>query len=432
MLVNTLAPTRCHRIRILSSVTNHTRGYRYSPRLWNTNNNSPSDIDKQTISNGFTPTMAGDKKSKKEPAVPRPSASVLLVSPTNQFLLLQRVKQSSSFASAHVFPGGNVSKFHDGEMPGPESPDRHVDSEVYRKAAIRETFEESGIVLARNAGFGRLIEVPEKEREEGRRMVHSNEVPFEQWLAGKGGRADTGMVFVLIAQLSGHANVTSEGLIPFTRWVTPTNVPKRFTTQMYIYFLPTSSATPLSAPGQAETGSASGEEGFEPEVSIPTPTTDGGLEHTTARFLPASAWLRLAQEGRIILFPPQFFLLHQAAQYLDNLSSPTAYGSITRDHVPREELEARRSRLVEAIKSGSPPWTEKCISPTVQPPRGGKRREDGRVVLGLERPGPELEAANAGRRGHSEDCVLVDFRKEGPRRVAVISREEAMRPEAKL
>lgn len=100
--------------------------------------------------------------------------------------------------------------------------------------------------------------------------------------------------------------------------------------------------------------------------------------------------------------------------------------------MPREELEARRSQLVEAIKSGNPAWTEKCISPTVQPPRGGKRREDGRVVLGLERPGPELEAANAGRRGHSEDCVLVDFRKEGPRRVAVISREEAMRPEAKI
>ena len=220
-------------------------------------------------------------------------------------------------------------------------------------------------------------------------------------------------------------------MIPFTRWVTPTNVPKRFTTQMYIYFLPTSSATPLSSSAGDQTNAANGED-FEPEVSIPTPTTDGGLEHTTARFLPASAWLRLAQEGRIILFPPQFVLLHQAAQFLDNLSAPTAYGSITRDHVPQEELEARRKRLVDLIKSGNPPWTEKCISPTVQPPRGGKRREDGRVVLGLERPGPELEAANAGRRGHTEECVLVDFRKEGPRRVAVISREEAMKPESKI
>jgi len=132
-------------------------------------------------------------KGKKEIPVPRPSASVLLVSPQNQFLLLQRVKQSSSFASAHVFPGGNVSEFHDGEMPGPDSPERHVDSEIYRMAAIRETFEESGIVLARNSGFGRLIEVPEAEREEGRRLVHSDKIPFEKWLAGKGGKADTGI-----------------------------------------------------------------------------------------------------------------------------------------------------------------------------------------------------------------------------------------------
>ncbi|KAK3094296.1 hypothetical protein LTR53_019442, partial [Teratosphaeriaceae sp. CCFEE 6253] len=99
-------------------------------------------------------------------------------------------------------------------------------------AAVRETFEESGILLARNNGFGRLIEVPESEREEGRRLIHDNKVPFARWLAQKGGRADI------------------EGLIPFTRWVTPTNVPKRFTTQMYLYFLPTLNSTPLTEASQ--------------------------------------------------------------------------------------------------------------------------------------------------------------------------------------
>ena len=151
-----LAHARCQKQRIFHPVA-QSRCFTRSTGLRNSDNQT--DTDKQTISNGFAP-MAGDK-TKREPAVPRPSASVLLVSPQNQFLLLQRVKQSSSFASAHVFPGGNVSTFHDGEMPGPESPDRHVDSDVYRMAAIRETFEESGIILARNSGFGRLIEVPE-------------------------------------------------------------------------------------------------------------------------------------------------------------------------------------------------------------------------------------------------------------------------------
>lgn len=118
--------------------------------------------------------------------------SVLLISPQNQVLLLRRVRTSSSFPSAHVFPGGNLSAQHDGNIPGPDDPSRHEDSEAYRLAAIRETFEESGILLAKNAGFGRLIEVEDKEREEGRHKVHAGEVEFRKWLAAKGGRADIG------------------------------------------------------------------------------------------------------------------------------------------------------------------------------------------------------------------------------------------------
>lgn len=126
------------------------------------------------------------------PAVPRPSSSVLLISPTNEILLLHRVHGASSFASAHVFPGGNVDPFHDGEVPAPNDPARHEDGRVYRLAAIRETFEESGIVLARNNGFGRLIEVEDPQREAGRKLVHERKIAFEKWLAGKGGRADVG------------------------------------------------------------------------------------------------------------------------------------------------------------------------------------------------------------------------------------------------
>ena len=376
-----------------------SRSFVASTVLYNNDNQLLQEaLRGQTESNGFDP-MA--QTAKKAPAIPRPSSSVLLVSPNNQVLLLQRVKQSSSFPSAHVFPGGNVSEAHDGRVPSTDSFKRHEDSEVYRMAAIRECFEESGILLARNNGFGRLIEVPESEREEGRRAIHSNKITFPQWLAQKGGHADI------------------EGLVPFTRWVTPTNVPRRFTTQMYIYFLPTLSSTPLSDSSQA---------GSEEEVKIPMPTTDGGLEHTTARFLPASVWLRLGQENRIILFPPQFFLLHQVAQHLDGLSGPTAYGSISRDPLPREELEARRKALLDFVKTGEPPWTEKVISPIVVPPRDGAKRPDNRSLLGLEKPGPEL--AGSGRVGEKDQCVLVHFRKEGPRHLAVISRQEAL--DAKL
>jgi 8-oxo-dGTP pyrophosphatase MutT (NUDIX family) len=350
------------------------------------------------------------KDAKKKPLdVPRPSASVLLISPQNQVLLLQRVKQSSSFPSAHVFPGGNVSTFHDGASPEPSSPQRHEDSEIYRLAAIRETFEESGILLARNNGFGRLIEVPEAEREAGRKAVHANEISFTKWLAQKGGRADV------------------EGLIPFTRWVTPTNVPRRFTTQMYLYFLPTSNSASAVNDKLSEAAES------EAEVVIPNPTTDGGKEHTTARFLPAAAWCRLAQEGRLIMFPPQFFLLHLVAQFLDELKSPTAYSSLSREAVDRAELEQRRKRLVEFVtKTGEPVrWTEMCISPGPVPL--AKKREDGRSVMGLHRPGVELEQMpGAKREGCRDYFVLTRFSKEGPRDLAVITREEALEAGAKL
>ena len=117
---------------------------------------------------------------------------MILISPLNQVLLLHRVQTSTSFPSAHVFPGGNVSSFHDGEAADPEIPERHVDSKVYRMAAIRETFEESGILLAKSKSTGGLLNVPEEERERGRKAVHANTVSFPSWLAQHGGEADIG------------------------------------------------------------------------------------------------------------------------------------------------------------------------------------------------------------------------------------------------
>jgi 8-oxo-dGTP pyrophosphatase MutT (NUDIX family) len=108
-------------------------------------------------------------------------------------LLLHRVKTSTSFASAHVFPGGNVSASHDGVVPDEDSPERHIDSNVYRMAAIRETFEESGILLAKNKSNGQLLNVPEKDREEGRKLIHAGKVSFPDWLDQRGGVADTGL-----------------------------------------------------------------------------------------------------------------------------------------------------------------------------------------------------------------------------------------------
>lgn len=84
----------------------------------------------------------------------------------------------------------------------------------------------------------------------------------------------------------------------------------------------------------------------------------------------------------------------------------------------RNELEQQRELLREFLKSSDPVWAEKCISPT----QVMRLKSDGRAVLGLDKPGPELEGS--GRSGEKQRVVLVDFAKGGPRKVEVRWREE--------
>jgi hypothetical protein len=163
---------------------------------------------------------------------------------------------------------------------------------------------------------------------------------------------------------------------------------------MYLYFLP------LPLESEKSLLSEIPAEGEREEIQIPT--SDGGVEIAEAQFLPASEWLRKAERGEIILFPPQFVLLSLAAQFLDK--EPR--------RIAPDELQRRREQLTEFAHSGSPPWTEKCISPKV-----GKFVEDGRAVLTLEHPGPELEGTD--RRGESERAVLVRFKNGSARELSL-------------
>ncbi|KAB5549605.1 NUDIX domain-containing protein [Coniochaeta sp. 2T2.1] len=332
--------------------------------------------------------------------------SILLLSPTNKVLLLHRVRTSTSFPSAHVFPGGNLSTFHEGPIPDVHSAGRHTDGEAYRLAAVRETFEESGILLARRQNDGRVLNVPSDILEDGRKKTHGEKVKFGDWVASLGGKPDV------------------DNILPFTRWVTPTNVPKRFTTQMYLYMIPLPDSTSdsgildASSPKQA--------------VIVQTPTHDGGLEHTAAKFDSVSAWLDKARDGSIILFPPQLYLLTLLSEFLT--------GDPPRSSSKDDKVKhyARQRSAVTAFLSQVPttpagmqvakehpaavvPWAEKVISPTALFTLPG----DGRLVLGLDKPGPEL--VQSGRAGDPDRVVLVDFKKEGPRRVEVRTREEVLR-----
>lgn len=299
-------------------------------------------------------------KSKKELPPASPSASILLISPANQILLLLRVSSSSTFASAHVFPGGHCSP-QDGHLPPPSDPSYHEDSPAYRHAAIRECFEESGILLARKRdNTDGLVELTEQERDEGRKAVHAEKIPFAQWVKEKGGEIGT------------------EGLVPFTRWLTPANIPKRYSTQMYLYFLPLESGLELGKQTN--------------QMHIPTP--DGGVEHTAAKFAWAGEWIESALKGECVLFPPQFFLLSLLADFL----KPQSYGEGKLD---TKQLQEQRRQLMEFVKGEDPPWGDKCISPNTLKTSGDT------LWMGMEDAGPELEGT--GRSGDKERVLRVEL-----------------------
>ncbi|KAK2051859.1 NUDIX domain-containing protein [Colletotrichum caudatum] len=341
-------------------------------------------------------SSSSPSKRAKEVTEPRPSSSILLLSPTNQVLLLHRVETSTSFASAHVFPGGNLDPFHDGEVPSKDAPQRHEDGHAYRLGAIRECFEETGILLATKKNSNdrsTLVNVSAVDRDRARKQIYGGKVRFADWVDSVGGVPDTGR------------------LIPFTRWVTPANVPKRFTTQMYIYMLPFSASTGPSA--------------MENEIIVPTP--DGGVEHTAAKFDDASTWLYRADKGEIILFPPQYYLLHLVSQFCKAAAPSPGHGDAYFASQRNGLLDFLESVPTTAAARRHPtagiPWAHKVMSPHSLFVREG----DGRLVLGLDKPGPELRGSDRG--GDWDRVVLVKFTRDGPRKVEVRGREEVLREE---
>eukprot|EP01036_Dinobryon_divergens_P000126 gene126-146_t len=92
---------------------------------------------------------------QREPAPLRPAATVLLLrdSPNGIEVLMTRRSMTASFApGAYVFPGGGIdpadSAAHALAHRRPTQSDLHLTQAI---AAIRESFEELGILFARHA-----------------------------------------------------------------------------------------------------------------------------------------------------------------------------------------------------------------------------------------------------------------------------------------
>jgi 8-oxo-dGTP pyrophosphatase MutT (NUDIX family) len=125
-----------------------------------------------------------------------------------------------------VFPGGSVDK-NDNEII--------ARSELYtggeglaaaalsfRIAAIRETFEESGILLARSKGSKALVDARRAGEIEAAHRAELNEgkITFLKLLT------DNGLVLAL------------DQLVPYAHWITPEGLPKRFDTWFFLAAAP--------------------------------------------------------------------------------------------------------------------------------------------------------------------------------------------------
>ena len=165
-----------------------------------------------------------------EAVVPRPASTILLLrdgadSEIEVFMMVRHYEIDFN-SGALVFPGGSVDKGDQEIIQNPElySGGERLDASdlSFRIAAIRETFEESGILLAHPRGSKALIDAKRAGEIEAahRTQLCEGKISFGQVLA------DSGILLAL------------DELVPYAHWITPEGVPKRFDTWFFLAAAP--------------------------------------------------------------------------------------------------------------------------------------------------------------------------------------------------
>ncbi len=136
------------------------------------------------------------------PVEPRPAASVLLTSGRDpwQLVMVRRPGGAEFAPSAYVFPGGSL-QAEDRDFPDAD-----------RSAAVRELFEEVGILVAR--------------QRTGRFAVDADSQRLREAMAA-------GLAWSAAVRESG-LNLAFDRLVFLARWITPELVLRRFDTRFYL------------------------------------------------------------------------------------------------------------------------------------------------------------------------------------------------------
>jgi 8-oxo-dGTP pyrophosphatase MutT (NUDIX family) len=172
-----------------------------------------------------------------EAVAPRPASTILLLRGSTKnvdgksrdeievFMMVRHYEIDFS-SGALVFPGGSVDK---GDQEIIANPALYAGGEgldasalSFRIAAIRETFEESGILLARLSGSNSFVDARRAGEIEAahRGALCEGKTTFSKILA------DNGLLLAL------------DELVPYAHWITPEGMPKRFDTWFFLAAAP--------------------------------------------------------------------------------------------------------------------------------------------------------------------------------------------------
>jgi 8-oxo-dGTP pyrophosphatase MutT (NUDIX family) len=166
-----------------------------------------------------------------EIVAPRQASTVLLLRDSKaaselEIFMMVRHHQIEFNSGALVFPGGSVDS-NDREIaanPALYSGGEGLDAQAlgFRIAAIRETFEESGILLARPKGSNELVDAKCASEIEAAHRAELN---------------DRKTTFLKVLTDNGMRLAIDE-LLPYAHWITPEGMPKRFDTWFFLAAAP--------------------------------------------------------------------------------------------------------------------------------------------------------------------------------------------------
>jgi 8-oxo-dGTP pyrophosphatase MutT (NUDIX family) len=235
-----------------------------------------------------------------QPVAPRDAATVIVVRPAAEagveVLLLQRTRALDFAPGACVFPGGSVDE-HDADPailadawagPAPAELARVLSIPAQRAcalvgAAVRETFEESGVLLATPAP--------------------GEPAPDRETLAEDQHALLTGSLTLGELLRRRHLILRADLLVPWTRWITPEVSPRRFDTWFFAAALPPGQLAALTAASAGESDSVTW-------------------------WRPADA-LEAARAGTITVLPPTAVTLAELMAYPDVTGILAAHRAVT-------------------------------------------------------------------------------------------------------